>query len=179
MEDIRTCMKHVIDVDWGQTVDIAPDMKLTFHNAGHILGSSSVHLHVGDGKHNIVFSGDKNMRNHGYLMQPTLEFPRCETLVIESTYGASGDFQPSREEATQELQDIVSRTIKRGGKLICPVFAVGRSQEVMIAIDELFRSGAIKPVPVYLDGMIQEAYSDTFLSSKLSYASTEKKSVER
>ena len=84
-------------------------------------------------------------------------FPRVETLVIESTYGASGDYQPSRQEANQELQDIVSRTIARGGKLICPVFAVGRSQEVMIAIDELFRSGNIKPVPVWLDGMIQEA----------------------
>ena len=157
MEDIRTCMRHVIDVDWGQTVDIAPDMKLTFHNAGHILGSSSVHLHVGDGKHNIVFSGDQKYEKSWLFDAANTRFPRCETLVIESTYGASGDFQPSREEATQELQDIVSRTIKRGGKLICPVFAVGRSQEVMIAIDELFRSGAIKPVPVYLDGMIQEA----------------------
>ena len=157
MEDIRTCMRHVIDVDWGQTVDIAPDMKLTFHNAGHILGSSSVHLHVGDGKHNIVFSGDQKYEKSWLFDAANTRFPRCETLVIESTYGASGDFQPSREEATQELQDIVSRTIKRGGKLICPVFAVGRSQEVMIAIDELFRSGAVKPVPVYLDGMIQEA----------------------
>ena len=71
MEDIRTCMRHVIDVDWGQTVDIAPDMKLTFHNAGHILGSSSVHLHVGDGKHNIVFSETKNTRNPGYSMLQT------------------------------------------------------------------------------------------------------------
>ena len=97
------------------------------------------------------------MRSPGSLMPQILDSPRCETLVIESTYGAAGDFQPSREEANQELQDIVSRTIQRGGKMICPVFAVGRSQEVMIAIDELFRSGAVKPVPVYLDGMIQEA----------------------
>ncbi|HIF45369.1 MAG TPA: beta-CASP ribonuclease aCPSF1 [Candidatus Poseidoniales archaeon] len=157
MEDIRTAMKHVVDVDWGQTVDITPDVKLTFHNAGHILGSSSVHLHVGEGKHNIVFSGDQKYEKSWLFDAASNRFPRCETLVIESTYGAAGDFQPSREEANQELQDIVSRTIQRGGKLICPVFAVGRSQEVMIAIDDLFRSGAVKPVPVYLDGMIQEA----------------------
>ncbi len=157
MEDIRTCMRHVIDVDWGQTVDIAPDIKLTFHNAGHILGSSSVHLHIGEGKHNIVFSGDQKYEKSWLFDAATTRFPRCETLVIESTYGASGDFQPSRDEANQELQDIVTRTIQRGGKMICPVFAVGRSQEVMIAIDELFRSGSVKPVPVYLDGMIQEA----------------------
>ena len=73
-----------------------------------------------------------------------LKFPRCETLVIESTYGAQGDFQPSRLEATSELQEIIKRTLGRNGKMIS-VFAVGRSQEVMIAIDELFRSGEIKP----------------------------------
>jgi KH/beta-lactamase-domain protein len=157
MEDIRTAQRHVIDVDWGQTVDIAPDIKMTFHNAGHIIGSSAVHLHVGEGKHNIVFSGDQKYEKSWLFDAANTRFPRCETLIIESTYGASGDFQPSREEANQELQDIVSRTIQRGGKMICPVFAVGRSQEVMIAIDELFRSGTVKPVKVYLDGMIQEA----------------------
>ena len=157
MEDIRTAMRHVIDVDWGQTVDITPDVKLTFHNAGHILGSSSVHLHIGEGKHNLVFSGDQKYEKSWLFDAASVRFPRCETLVIESTYGASGDFQPSREEANQELQDVISRTLQRGGKMMCPVFAVGRSQEVMIAIDELFRSGNIKPVPVYLDGMIQEA----------------------
>ena len=157
MEDIRMCMKHVVDVDWGETTDIAPDVKLTFSNAGHILGSSAVHLNIADGKHNIVFSGDQKYEKSWLFDAANTRFPRVETLVIESTYGASGDYQPSRQEANQELQDIVSRTLQRGGKIICPVFAVGRSQEVMIAIDELFRSGTVKPVPVWLDGMIQEA----------------------
>ncbi|MFQ3317141.1 MAG: beta-CASP ribonuclease aCPSF1 [Candidatus Poseidoniales archaeon] len=157
MEDIRTCMKHVVDVDWDETTDIAPDIKLTFSNAGHILGSSAVHLHIGDGKHNIVFSGDQKYEKSWLFDAANTRFPRVETLVIESTYGASGDYQPSRQEANQELQDIITRTMARGGKVICPVFAVGRSQEVMIAIDELFRSGTVKPVPVWLDGMIQEA----------------------
>ncbi|RJU88971.1 MAG: beta-CASP ribonuclease aCPSF1 [Candidatus Poseidoniales archaeon] len=157
MEDIRMCMKHVVDVDWGETTDIAPDVKLTFSNAGHILGSSAVHLNIADGKHNIVFSGDQKYEKSWLFDAANTRFPRVETLVIESTYGASGDYQPSRQEANQELQDIVQRTLLRGGKMICPVFAVGRSQEVMIAIDELFRSGAVKPVPVWLDGMIQEA----------------------
>ena len=71
MEDIRTCMRHVIDVDWGQTVDIAPDMKLTFHNAGHILGSSSVHLHVGDGSTISCSLETKNTRNLGFSMLQT------------------------------------------------------------------------------------------------------------
>jgi KH/beta-lactamase-domain protein len=157
MEDIRTCMKHVVDVNWGETTQITPDIKLTFSNAGHILGSSAVHLQIGEGKHNIVLSGDQKYEKSWLFDAANTRFPRVETLVLESTYGASGDYQPSRQEANQELQDIVSRTLRRGGKIICPVFAVGRSQEVMIAIDELFRSGAVKPVPVWLDGMIQEA----------------------
>ena len=157
MEHIRECMKHVVDVDWNKTTDIAPDIKLTLHNAGHILGSSEVHLHIGDGVHNIVVSGDTKFEKSWLFDAANCRFPRCETLVIESTYGAAGDFQPSRSEATMELQDVIRRTMKRNGKVVCPVFAVGRSQEVMIAIDELFRSGEVEPIPVYLDGMIQEA----------------------
>jgi KH/beta-lactamase-domain protein len=157
MEHIRECMKHVVDVDWNETTDVAPDVKLTFHNAGHILGSSSVHLHIGEGKHNIVYTGDMKFEKSWLFDAASVRFPRVETLVIESTYGAAGDFQPSREEATQELQDVIRRTLARNGKMMCPVFAVGRSQEVMIAIDELFRNGDVEPCNVYLDGMILEA----------------------
>jgi len=157
MEDIRMCMRHVVDVNWDETTDVAPDVKLTFSNAGHILGSSAVHLHIGNGKHNLLFSGDQKFEKSWLFDAANSRFPRVESLVLESTYGGAGDFQPSRQEANQELKDIVSRTIARNGKMIFPVFAVGRSQEVMIAIDELFRSGTVKPVPVWLDGMIQEA----------------------
>ena len=157
MEDIRTCQRHVVDVDWDQTTDIAPDVKMTFSNSGHILGSSAVHLHIGDGKHNLLFSGDQKYEKSWLFDAANTRFPRVESLVLESTYGSEGDYQPSRQEANQELKDIVSRTLNRGGKMVFPVFAVGRSQEVMIAIDELFRSGTVKPVPVWLDGMIQEA----------------------
>ena len=157
MEDIRTCQRHVVDVNWDETTDIAPDVKMTFSNSGHILGSSAVHLHIGDGKHNLLFSGDQKYEKSWLFDAANTRFPRVESLVLESTYGSEGDYQPSRQEANQELKDIVSRTLSRGGKMVFPVFAVGRSQEVMIAIDELFRSGTVKPVPVWLDGMIQEA----------------------
>ena len=157
MEDIRMCMRHVVDVNWDETTDVAPDIKMTFSNAGHILGSSAVHLHIGNGKHNLLFSGDQKFEKSWLFEAANSRFPRVESLVLESTYGGNGDFQPSRQEANQELKDIVSRTLARNGKMIFPVFAVGRSQEVMIAIDELFRSGTVKPVPVWLDGMIQEA----------------------
>ena len=101
-----------------------------------------------------MFSGDQKYEKSWLFDAANTRFPRVETLVIESTYGASGDYQPSKRPIG--TQDIVSRTLMRGGKMM-PVFAVGRSQKVMIAIDELFRSGTVKPVPVWLDGMIQEA----------------------
>lgn len=157
MAHVRQAVKHVVDVNWNETTDIAPDIKLTFYNAGHILGSSSVHLHIGEGAHNLVLSGDMKYEKSWLFDAANVRFPRVETLVVESTYGAPGDFQPSRQEATQELQDTIVRTLQRSGKVLVPVFAVGRSQEVMIAIDELFRSGEIKPCTVWLDGMIQEA----------------------
>ncbi len=155
--DVQEMIKHIVDVDWSKTIDIAPDIKLTMYNAGHILGSSSLHMHVGEGKHNIVFSGDIKYEKSWLYDAAAVRFPRVETLIMESTYGGAKDFQPTRQEATQELQDLITRALSRKGKIFCPVFAVGRSQEVMIAIDQLFKSGDCEPVPVWVDGMITEA----------------------
>lgn len=157
LEDVQEMMLHVVDVDWKQTTDIAPDIKMTLYNAGHILGSSSVHMHIGEGMHNIVISGDIKYEKSWLFDPATVRFPRIETLVIESTYGGAKAFQPSRAEATQELHDMIKRVLGKGGKVFCPVFAIGRSQELMLAIDQLFKSGECEPVPVWLDGMIQES----------------------
>ena len=89
MEDIRMCMRHVVDVNWDETTDVAPDVKLTFSNAGHILGSSAVHLHIGNGKHNLLFSGDQKFEKSWLFDAANSRFPRVESLVLESTYGLS------------------------------------------------------------------------------------------
>ena len=130
---------------------------MTFSNSGHILGSSAVHLHIGDGKHNLLFSGDQKYEKSWLFDAATVRFPKVDTLVVESTYGGPQDIQPTRDAASHELQEMIIDVIGRGGKIFCPVFAVGRSQEVMIAIDELFKSGKVSPVTVWLDGMISEA----------------------
>ena len=157
--DIQECIKHVVDVNWGDKTDIAPDVKMTMENAGHILGSSSVYMQIGEGKseHRLLFSGDIKYEKSWLFDAATVRFPKVDTLVIESTYGAPQSIQPTRHQASQELQDLVSDTLSRKGKIFCPVFAVGRSQEVMLAIDELFKSGRVPPVTVWLDGMISEA----------------------
>ena len=157
--DIQECIKHVVDVRWGDKTDIAPDVKITMENAGHILGSSSVYMQIGEGnfEHRLLFSGDIKYERSWLFDAATVRFQKVETLVIESTYGGPQDFQPNRNDATQELQDLVKLALSRGGKIFCPVFAVGRSQEVMIALDQLFKSGEVQPVTVWLDGMIAEA----------------------
>ena len=156
-ENIREMIKHTITLDYGDTTDITPDIRLTFHNAGHILGSCIAHLHVGEGLYNIAFSGDIKYERT-WLFNPAINrFPRLEAMIIESTYGGRDDFQPSRSEATTKLNDIIQRCIKKKGKLLVPVFSVGRSQEVMIVIENLVKNKKIPEIPVFLDGMIWEA----------------------
>jgi len=154
---IREAVKHCISLRYGDTTDISPDVRLTLHNAGHILGSSIAHFHIGDGLHNVAFTGDIKYEKT-WLFNPAMnKFPRIETLIMESTYGGYQDFQPSRIEASDQLKDIVQRTLSKKGKVVIPVFAVGRSQEVMIVLERLIRSGEIPEVSIYLDGMIWEA----------------------
>ncbi|MCW6167334.1 MAG: beta-CASP ribonuclease aCPSF1 [Thermoplasmatales archaeon] len=154
---VRELVARTIPLRWGETTDIAPDVRLTLHNAGHILGSSVCHFHLGDGDYNLAYTGDMKFERT-WLFNPTANrFPRLETLIIESTYGGFRDFQPSRQQATEALCALATKVLERGGKLIVPVFAVGRSQEVMLVLEDKMRAGKIPRVPVYLDGMIFEA----------------------
>ena len=149
---IRDAIRHTIPLKYGDVTDIAPDVKLTLYNAGHILGSSIAYFHVGNGLYNVAFTGDMKYERT-FLFDPAFNgFTRLEALVMESTYGGMHDFQPSRREAEKNLKEEIERTLKQGGKVIIPAFAVGRSQEVMIALE-----GMQLEVPVYLDGMIWEA----------------------
>lgn len=154
---IQKELLHMIPLDYEEVTDIAPDMKLTFHNAGHIIGSAIAHFHVGDGLHNIVFTGDYKYERTRLFDPAVNKFPRVETVVTEATYGNNNGFQTPLKDAERNLQKIIRDTIKRGGAVLIPAFAVGRSQEVMIVLEEAIRKGFIPNVPVYLDGMIWEA----------------------
>ena len=156
-QHVRQEILHTITLKYNETTDIAPDVRLTFHNAGHILGSAIAHFHIGDGLHNVAFSGDTKYEKTWLFNPATNRFPRLETLVIESTYGGHNDVQPSRADASEQLGQYLKQASEHGGKVLVPVFAVGRSQEVMLVIEELMRNGSIPKMPVYLDGMIWEA----------------------
>ncbi len=156
-KDVRECVLHTIPLRYGVVTDIAPDIRLTLHNAGHILGSSLSHLHIGEGLHNIVYTGDYKYARTMLLEAAETEFPRAETVITESTYGGVDDIMPSRVEAEERLTAIVNETLERKGKVIIPVPAVGRAQEIMLIIDGYMRRGLMKEAPVFIEGMISEA----------------------
>lgn len=170
--DVKKTVLHTIPLSWGKVTDIAPDIKLTLHNSGHILGSSVVHLHFGKGGYNFVYSGDFKYQKTRLLEKANVKFPRVESLLIESTYGGPQDRIPSRHDSEKELRQIINHTIKKGGKILIPVLAVGRAQELIIVLEEFLSRGLIDEVPVFLDGLISEATAihtanPDFLSSDL------------
>ncbi|HWY28875.1 MAG TPA: beta-CASP ribonuclease aCPSF1 [Candidatus Sulfotelmatobacter sp.] len=156
-KDVREVVTHTIPLRYNVVTDVAPDIKLTFHNAGHILGSSMVHLHIGEGLHNIVYSADFKFGRTMMLDPATALFPRAETLIIESTYGGPDDVMPDREGVEGKLVSIVNETVEKGGKVLIPVPAVGRAQEIMLVLDAYMKNGALRELPIYIEGMVNEA----------------------
>ena len=156
-EMVREAIKHTIPIEYGDVTDIAPDIKLTLHNAGHILGSSIAHFHIGSGLYNVAFSGDIHYDDTRLFNGAVNDFPRVEALVLESTYGGRNDYQTDQEDAERQLIDVINETYENDGKLLIPAFAVGRSQEIMLVLEEAMRNGRLPTMPVHLDGMIWEA----------------------
>ncbi|MBS7634628.1 beta-CASP ribonuclease aCPSF1 [Candidatus Bathyarchaeota archaeon] len=156
-KDVREVVLHTIPLRYGVVTDVAPDVRLTLHNAGHILGSSVVHLHIGEGYHNIVYTGDFKYGKTMLLEASITEFPRVETIITESTYSAPTDVMPSRSDAEKKIVSIINETLSRSGKVIIPVPAVGRAQEIMLVLDEYMRHGEMKEAPVFIEGMISES----------------------
>ena len=153
-EHIKEMVKHTICLDYGEVSDVTPDVRITLYNAGHILGSSIVHLHIANGLHNIVYTGDMKFARTGLLEPANTQFPRVETLIIESTYGGKDNVLPPQREADENLKKMIIETINRGGKVLMPTLGSGRSQEVMIMLENMVRNKEIDPVPVYIDGMV-------------------------
>ncbi len=152
--DIRKAILHTIQVEYGEVTDIAPDVRMTLYDAGHILGSAMVHLHIGNGLHNIVYTADFKYARTRLLNRANDSFPRLETLIMESTYGETE--LPPRHEAEERLIRTIKKTIERGGKVLIPVMAVGRGQEILLILADAFERKLLPEVPVYIEGMVNE-----------------------
>lgn len=156
-EDIQKELKNIITINYEEVVDITPGAKLTFYNAGHIIGSAIAHLHVGEGKHNMIYSGDIKFGFTNLFNPAHTTFPRVETLFLESTYGGRNDIGAAREERETKLIEVINNTVQRKGKVLIPVFAVGRSQEILLVMENYIRNNPDWNVPIYIDGMVMEA----------------------
>lgn len=155
--DVKQVMRQTIPLAYGTVTDISPDIKLVFSNAGHILGSASCHFHIGNGNHNFVYTGDLKYAKSMLFDSASWNFPRVETLLIESTYGAKEDIQSTREEVESTFIKSVNETLRNGGKVLIPIPAVGRAQELMMVINQYMKGGQLMEAPVFTEGMISEA----------------------
>lgn len=128
--------------------------RMTFHSAGHIAGSAMTM--VEEGRKRILFTGDICMRKTR-ILDPCEKGLHIDTLIMENTYGAKEDITPSYKESYQKMVNVINQTMGRGGHVIIPCFAVGRAQEVLLALDDYMRSGALHPTKIFIDGMIDKA----------------------
>lgn len=155
VDDVKELVKHTICLNYEEVTDITPDIRITFYNSGHIIGSAMTHIHIGNGLHNILYTGDIKFQKTRLLDPAVTKFPRLETLMMEATYGGKDNLLPSREEAEEDFARIVKETlVENKGKVLVPVLGVGRAQEVMLLVDALIKEGRIPEVPVYIDGMV-------------------------
>jgi hypothetical protein len=113
-----------------------------------------VHLHVGNGLHNLLYTADMKFARTRLLEQAETKFPRLETLMIEATYGGKENVMPPVREQDELFKQIVKDTVARKGKILMPTLGSGRAQEVMVLIEEMVRNKEIEPIPVYIDGMV-------------------------
>lgn len=149
---VEEAIKHCIPLDYDEVSDITPDMRLTLSNAGHLLGSSVCHVHIGDGLYNVLYTGDIKYERTKLFERASTDFTRAETIIIEGTYGANEDISPPYRDGTQMLLDNVKRTVARGGRVLIPSFAVGRSQDIIASLTD-----SDLDCPIYLDGMLWDA----------------------
>ena len=150
MADALAVQDLVIGVPYRRPLNVRKHLALEFHEAGHILGSASVDLRLTEGgSHRLVFSGDIGRPGLPIIRDPQPPAGPVDTLIIESTY-ANRVHDPIRD-AEAALGDIVTRTAARGGKVLIPSFAVGRTQELVYALHALHRRGAIPTLPIYID----------------------------
>ncbi len=150
IEDAEEALRLFVGVQYHRPFEVVPGATVTFNDAGHILGSASVVLDLKEGRKRLRlgFSGDVGRKDMPILRDP--EPPEdLDVLIMEGTYGDREHSDSSG--ATDELAGLIQRTIKKGGKLIIPAFAVGRTQRLIYTLHDLFEAKRIPDIPVYVD----------------------------
>lgn len=137
-------------LDYRQAKEIAPGVRMTCYDAGHILGSAVTvyELQEGDRTVRLGFTGDLGRPHHPILRDPQ-RLPRLDYLITESTYG--NRVHEAAQSMKERLREVVSQTFDAGGRLVIPAFSVGRTQNLLYYLAELFHEGALPHVPIFVD----------------------------
>ena len=147
----QSALRLLRPVEYGEVPNPAEGVQVSFHDAGHILGSASLQVVLGQGRHarRLVFSGDLGMPDRPVLQDPSPPPATADLLLIESTYGDR--LHRPLPETLDEIVAAFRRTQAAGGNLVIPAFAVGRTQEILFLLADLVRSGRLGPLKVYVD----------------------------
>ncbi|MFC1648503.1 beta-CASP ribonuclease aCPSF1 [Nanoarchaeota archaeon] len=171
-EEVKEMVKHTITLEYEEVTDITPDIRITMYNAGHILGSALVHIHIGNGLHNFLYTGDLKYAKTSLLSPAATKFPRLETIMIEATYGGKENVMAPPREQDELLTNVITTTLSRGGKILMPVLGSGRAQELIVLMHKLIQQGKVpNDVPIFIDGMVWDmtaihtAYPEYFNAS--------------
>ncbi|WP_437994408.1 MBL fold metallo-hydrolase RNA specificity domain-containing protein [Sorangium sp. So ce145] len=160
-DDAVEAISRLVAAPYHHPIEIAPGVRLTFLDAGHVLGSAVSLLDVveGDAHRRVAYTGDLGRYERPILRDPEVA-ERADVLVCESTYGDR--LHEGTDELDEDLARVVRRTFERGGKLYIPTFALERAQEVIFALKKLRRHGRIPPLPVYVDSPLTVKLTDVF-----------------
>lgn len=171
-KDAEAALEHFESVDFDEVFDVLPEISVRFLLAGHILGAAIIELETGGRK--TVFSGDLGRPNNAIMVDPT-NISQADYLLVESTYGNRHHDRMDPEDA---LEDVITRTVARGGTIIIPSFAVGRAQTLLYHIHRLKVMDRIPDVPVFLDSPMAINATNLFSKHAAEHKLTEKESRE-
>ncbi|MFZ5943517.1 MAG: MBL fold metallo-hydrolase RNA specificity domain-containing protein [Bacillota bacterium] len=157
IEDAEKCIHKFIGVNYDEKTEILPGVNVVFKDAGHILGSAMIELYV-DGK-KVVFSGDIGKIDQPIINDPS-QIEQADFLIMESTYG--NRFHLETEDKLVQLARIIKKTMKKGGNLVIPAFAIERTQDLIYDLRKLIQDGEIPRVDVYIDSPLAIRATEIF-----------------
>lgn len=162
-QDAERCLRQFVSVSYNRPLPVCDGVRVTFVDAGHILGSAQVLLEIDDrddGKHKrFLFSGDVGRGGNEVLRDP-VAVENVDFLLMESTYG--GREHESPPGMGGYMAEIIRQAVKRGGKILIPAFAVERTQQVLFVLHELFEKGEIPELKVYVDSPLAVSATEIY-----------------
>ena len=162
MQDAVSCMRHFISIPYHLPYELTPDFKFELINTGHMLGSSAIYITIKEGRkvRTLCYTGDIGRYNKTILPDPET-FPQADYIITESTYGDR--LHTTISEAKRDLMLVIKDAVaKRKGKLIIPSFAIGRTQEIVYALQSLENEKNLPDVEIFIDSPLAVAATDIF-----------------